>query len=116
MINKDYYSNLTKDLTAVIDTGCEFKGDMIFDGIVRLGGNFEGRIFSNDILIIEESAIVRAEIEADTVIISGKLVGNVNAKTRIETFKPAIIKGNLSAPTIVMEEGVVFDGISKMGV
>jgi len=116
MINKEFYKNIGRQVSAVIEKGCEFKGDMVFDGVVRIGGNFEGKIFSNDILIIEETAIIKAEIEADLVYISGKVLGNVNAKTRIESFKPAIIKGNLSAPTIVMEEGVIFDGISKMDV
>lgn len=115
MINKEYYNQIINRVTAVIDKGCEFKGDMIFDGVVRLGGNFEGRIFSNDVLIIEETAFVKAEIEADTVVISGKVLGNINAKTRIEIFRPAIVKGNISAPTLVMEEGVIFDGESKMG-
>jgi len=116
MINKEFYKNLGSQISAVIDKGCEFKGDMVFDGVVRIGGTFEGKIFSNDILIIEETAIIKADIEADIVYISGKLLGNIIAKTRIETFKPAIIKGNLSAPTIVMEEGVIFDGISKMDI
>ena len=48
-------------------------------------------------------------------VISGKVVGDVNAKNRIEIFRPAMIKGNLSAPSISMEEGVVFEGTTRMG-
>lgn len=113
--NKEHYLRLSENVSAIIQKGCDFKGKLAFEGLLRLGGNFEGDIFTNDILIIEESAFVRADIVADVVVISGKVVGNVHAKNRIEIFKPATIKGNLCAPSISMEEGVVFEGSTKMG-
>jgi cytoskeletal protein CcmA (bactofilin family) len=111
---KAHYTRLSENITAVIQEGCDFKGTLSFEGLARIGGSFEGEIFTNDILIIEETAKIKANINADVVIISGQVLGDVFAKKRIETFKPAIIKGNLVAPSISMEEGVVFEGSTKM--
>ena len=115
MKGKEHYLRLSENVAAIIEEGCDFKGKLAFEGLVRLGGDFEGEIFTNDILIIEETAFVRADISADVVVVSGKLVGDIVAKNRIEIFKPAMIKGNLTAPVIVMEEGVVFEGNTRMG-
>ena len=116
MINsKEHYIRLSENVSAIIQEGCDFKGKLAFEGLVRLGGNFEGEIFTNDILIVENTAFVRADIVADVVVVSGKVVGDIVAKNRIEIFKPAMIKGNLTAPSISMEEGVIFEGSTRMG-
>ena len=104
-----------ENISAVIQDGCSFKGKLSFEGVLRLGGRFEGAIFTNDILIIEDTGFVLGDILADVVIVSGKVVGDIVAKNKIEIYNPAMIKGNLSAPNISMEEGVVFDGSTKMG-
>jgi len=115
MKSKEHYLRLSENVSAIIQDGCELKGTLSFEGLVRLGGKFEGRIFTNDILIIEDTALVKADIQADVVVISGRVVGDISAKSRIEIFKPAIIKGNLTAPIISMEQGVVFEGSTQMG-
>ena len=115
MKSKEHYLRLSENVSAIIQDGCEFNGTLAFEGLVRLGGKFEGRIFTNDILIIEDSALVKADIQADVVVVSGRVVGDISAKSRIEIFKPAIIKGNLTAPIISMEQGVVFEGSTQMG-
>lgn len=115
MKGKEHYLRLNENVSGLIQEGCEFKGKLSFEGVLRLGGRFEGEIFTNDILIIEDSGFVSGNVLADVVIVSGKVVGDINAKNKIEIYKPAMIKGNLSAPSISMEEGVVFDGNTKMG-
>ena len=115
MNSKEHYIRLSENVSAIIQEGCDFKGTLAFEGLVRLGGKFEGKIFTNDILIVEDEALVKADIQADVVVISGRVVGDVSAKSRIEIFKPAIVKGNLIAPVISMEQGVIFEGSTQMG-
>jgi cytoskeletal protein CcmA (bactofilin family) len=111
---KSYYPKISDNVTAIIDAGCEFKGRLAFEGVLRLGGTFEGDVYTNDVLIIEDTAFVRANIDADVVLISGKVVGDITARSRIEIHKPAMVKGNLSSPVVVIEEGVIFEGTTKM--
>lgn len=103
------------DVSGVIERGCEFEGKLIFEGTVRIGGVFKGEIVTNDVLIIGEGAKVDAKIEAGTVIINGEVSGDVTAHNRVEIHRPAIFKGNIHTPSLTVDEGVIFEGSSKMG-
>ena len=106
---------VTQDLvTAVIDQGCEFEGKLCFHGTVRIGGVFRGEIFTPDTLIISEGAKVDAQIEAGTIIISGEVNGSLKAKYRVEIHNPAIFRGDILTPSLSVDEGVIFEGSSKM--
>jgi cytoskeletal protein CcmA (bactofilin family) len=101
-------------VTAVIDHGCEFEGKLCFHGTVRIGGTFRGEIYTPDTLIIGEGARVDAQIEAGTIIISGEVNGSLRAKHRVEIHRPAIFRGDILTPSLSVDEGVIFDGSSKM--
>ncbi len=116
MIQKtDLKVSLTQDvITAVIDHGCEFEGKLSFHGTVRIGGTFKGEIHTPDTLIIAEGARVDGEIDAGTIIISGEVNGSLRAKYRVEIHRPAIFRGDILAPSLSVDEGVIFEGSSKM--
>lgn len=105
---------LDSGITGVIDHGCEFEGKLCFHGTVRIGGIFKGEIFTPDVLIVGEGARVSAEIDAGTVIISGEVVGSIRAKHRVEIHRPAIFRGDILTPSLSVDEGVIFEGVSKM--
>lgn len=104
----------TGQVTALLDHGAAFEGRLTFEGTVRIGGNFRGEIFTNDTLVINPKAKVEAQIEADTVIISGVVSGNVFARRRVIMHPPAIFKGTVTTPSLRIDEGVVFEGASYM--
>ncbi len=92
-----------------------FDGTINFKGTIRLDGKVKGKIVSDDgTVIIGEKASVEAEISVKTVIIKGSVSGLVQAKDRIEAYPPARISGELKAPTISIESGVVFNGTCSM--
>jgi len=101
-------------ITALLDHGCAFEGRLTFEGTVRVGGHFSGEIFTNDTLVINPGAKVDAQIEADTVIISGAVKGNIFARRRVIMHPPAIFKGTVTTPSLRIDEGVVFEGASYM--
>ena len=101
-------------LTALLDHGASFEGNLTFEGTVRIGGHFKGQIFSRDTLVIDPGAQVEAQIEANTVIISGTVRGNIFAKQRVIMHPPAVIKGTITTPSLKIDEGVVFEGASYM--
>ena len=101
-------------LTAVIDAGCEFEGKLCFRGTVRLGGVFRGELSTPDTLIVGEGARVQGEIDAGVVIISGEVTGTVRAKHRVEIHSPASFRGEIITPSLKVEDGVTFEGRSRM--
>lgn len=101
-------------VTGVLDSGCEFEGKLCFQGTVRIGGVFRGQIYTPDTLIIGESAKVSGEIDAGIVIISGEVQANIKARHRVEIHAPAVFRGSIVTPSLQVDEGVIFEGSSKM--
>jgi cytoskeletal protein CcmA (bactofilin family) len=79
-----------------------------------LNGTFSGEIASSDTLIIGDKAVVNADIRAGHVLVSGQVVGNVRATERIELKRTARVYGDVEAPVVVVEEGVLFEGHCRM--
>jgi cytoskeletal protein CcmA (bactofilin family) len=109
-----FQENALGHVTAILDRGASFDGKLTFEGTVQIGGAFKGEIFTKDILIINQGAFVQAQIEADTVIISGHVEGNLFARRRVIMHPPAVFKGTVTTPSLRIDEGVVFEGASYM--
>ncbi len=108
-------SNATKhQITALLDKGAIFEGNLTFEGTVRIGGKFRGEIFTKDTLVVDPGADIEAQIEANVVIISGTVKGNVFAQEQVVMHPPAVLKGTVTTPSLKIEEGVVFEGASYM--
>jgi cytoskeletal protein CcmA (bactofilin family) len=91
-----------------------FEGKMIFEGIFRLDGRFEGEIFESGTLIVGETAVVKGKIEANTIVINGHVEAEVCAKGRVEIHPTGKFYGNLLTPILTINEGGIFDGHCKM--
>lgn len=102
------------EVTALLDHGVSFEGKLTFEGTVRIGGEFKGEIFTRDTLVVDEGAVVEAEIEAELVIICGTVKGNVFARRQVVMHPPAFFKGTVTTPSLRIDEGVVFEGVSYM--
>lgn len=111
---EEVVQNRIGDVTAILDRGATFEGKLTFEGTVQIGGTFNGEIFTKDTLVINPGAKVVAEIEAETIIISGHVEGNLFARKKVIMNPPAIFKGTVTTPSLKIEEGVVFEGASHM--
>jgi cytoskeletal protein CcmA (bactofilin family) len=104
----------SNDLNALLGRGSEFDGKLTFEGTVRIDGVFTGEITTTDTLVVGETAKVTAEINCGTLVVHGEVNGNVRAASAVELHRPARIRGDITAPSLVVEKGVVFDGRSQM--
>lgn len=102
------------EVHTLLGKGSEFEGKLTFEGQVRIDGKFNGQIVTKDVLVIGDGARVQAEIQAGHVIINGTVEGNVKATQLIELKQPGRVKGNLEAPALSMDRGVIFEGSCKM--
>jgi cytoskeletal protein CcmA (bactofilin family) len=99
---------------ANLDTGSRISGKLHFAAFVRIDGQVDGKINSEDLLVVGESAVVAASIKARSVVISGEVNGDIVATHRIEIRAPAHVRGNLSSPTLVIHAGALFEGLCAM--
>jgi cytoskeletal protein CcmA (bactofilin family) len=104
----------TGELNALLGRGSEFEGKLTFEGTVRIDGKFTGTIITNDVLVVGEGAKISAEISCGSIIVHGEIGGNVRAKNAVELHHPARMSGNIEAPSLMIEKGVIFEGQCKM--
>jgi cytoskeletal protein CcmA (bactofilin family) len=106
----------TAGLVGYLYKGSRVSGQLSFQGPARIDGVVDGEIQCQGALTIGDGAEVRAKISGQIVVIHGKVEGNVTAKERVELLAPARLIGNITAPRLIINEGVVFDGDCSMGV
>ena len=102
------------EITTLLGRGATFEGKLTFEGTVRIDGRFRGEVFSDDVLVIGEGAIVEAEVDIGEVIIQGTVIGNIKAKRSIEIHAPGRVKGDVHTPSLQIDKGVIFEGRSFM--
>ena len=100
---------------AHLGKGSRVEGKLTFEGSVQIDGQVEGEIEAQDSVIIGETAVVNAQISAGTIVVKGKVTGDIVARKRVELCAPAKLTGNLTTPSVVIHEGVVFEGHCSMG-
>jgi cytoskeletal protein CcmA (bactofilin family) len=104
----------TPEITTILGKGSAFDGKLTFEGAVRIDGVFSGEIRTEGTLIVGETAEVKAEISASTIIIEGLVRGDISASDAIEIHAPARVYGNLATPSLVIQKGSVFEGNCRM--
>jgi cytoskeletal protein CcmA (bactofilin family) len=92
-----------------------FEGTLTFKETIRVDGRIRGKLISADgTAIIGESAVLDADLEVAVAILRGKINGQVQASQRIEIYAPAEVHGDIIAPVIAIDSGVVFNGKCNM--
>ncbi len=103
-----------KELAALLGEGAEFSGKLLFEGRVRIDGKFQGEIMSDDVLVVGSQAVVEAKIQVGSLIVLGGVVrGEVKAATSVELHAPAKVYGSITAPQLMIDRGVLFEGQSR---
>jgi cytoskeletal protein CcmA (bactofilin family) len=100
---------------AFLGKGTRITGKVCFEGPARIEGQVEGEIVANEALLIGESAVLNAQITGNVVVINGKVSGDITASKKLEIRTPGRFYGNVITPSLVIEEGVVFEGHCSMG-
>jgi cytoskeletal protein CcmA (bactofilin family) len=98
----------------VLNSDVELKGTLKFSGEMTFDGKLEGDINSDGILNLGDNAVVKGNINVGTVVVRGKINGNVAAKEKIDIKAKTELFGDIRSPKLVIEEGVTFVGKSEI--
>jgi cytoskeletal protein CcmA (bactofilin family) len=98
----------------VLTSDVEIKGNLRFSGELTFEGKLEGEITTDGTLHLGDSAVVNGNITAGTVIVRGKITGNVAAKDKIELKAKTELFGDVRSSKLVIEEGVTFVGKTEV--
>jgi cytoskeletal protein CcmA (bactofilin family) len=103
-----------EEVRAFLGKGAEFTGKLIFNGSVRIDGDFKGDIFGNGTLVIGEGAEVEADIHVDSVMVNGQVKGQIDVKKSIKIYSTGRLIGDVKTPAFSIEEGAFFEGNCHM--
>ncbi len=103
-----------EDFDTILSSDIDFSGTLTFEKPFLIRGRLSGQIISNGLLVIDENAVVEANISASRVIIRGEVKGNIVATDKVEIAIMGKLIGNVSAPEVLMETGCVFNGQCTM--
>lgn len=104
------------DLRAVIPEGTKGRGVLRATGSIRIDASLtSGSIESQRAVIVGENASLKADIRAETAVISGSVEGDIEAQRKITLHKTAKVVGDLCTPGIVIEEGAKLEGRIVIG-
>jgi len=98
------------NVVAFIGQGVEFKGMIKYQGNVWIDGRLDGEVHADGTLYLGEQAVVSAKISAQSVISKGRINGDITASQNVQLLAPAVMDGAVLTPSLLMEEGVLFNG------
>lgn len=98
----------------VLNSDVELKGTLKFSGELTFDGKLDGDIQTDGGLVLGDNAVIKGNLNVNTVIIRGKVNGNVVAKEKIDIKTKAELFGDIRAPKLVIEEGVTFVGKTEV--
>ena len=101
-------------MNTIIGKDTVFNGTLDVKGGLRVDGTAKGKIICSDAVTIGATGVVEAEIEGSTVIIAGRMIGNVSATEKVELQAKCEMDGDIRAKSLVIEQGAMFSGACNM--
>jgi cytoskeletal protein CcmA (bactofilin family) len=98
-----------------VDASSEVEGRLRCRETLRIDGRVKGEVECEKAVLVGEGARVYARIAADEVQISGVVEGDIAARRKITLERTAVVKGDLTTPGIVIEEGAKLKGRIVIG-
>jgi cytoskeletal protein CcmA (bactofilin family) len=103
------------NLSGFVGSGTLVTGEANFKALMRVDGHLSGRISSSSgTLIVGANGKVDANIEVAVAVIHGTVNGDIIATQRLELGRAAKLNGNIQTPSLIIEQGALFEGSSKM--
>lgn len=102
------------ELNGFLDRGSHLDGELRFENSFRVDGKLSGKVVSTGSLVVGDGGEVDADVEVGQVFVSGVLRGSVTASGRIQIAAGGKVFADLSTPTLVIEDGALFEGRCAM--
>ena len=102
-------------LSGFVGGGTMVTGEANFKAMMRIDGHLSGRVSSTSgTLIVGANGKVDANIEVAVAVIHGTINGDIIATQRLELGRAAKVHGNIQTPSLIIEQGAIFEGSCKM--
>jgi len=112
----DVYNDFMEDddFDTILSPDIDFTGTLHFEKPFMIRGKVSGEINATGVLVVDENAVVNANIHALRVLIRGQVKGDVTAVEKVEVTVTGRLSGNITSPEIFMDTGCIFNGRCTM--
>lgn len=101
--------------SATIGPSIFIKGDLTGDEDLVIEGRVEGRVdLKKNNVTVGKNGRVRADVFGKSVIIEGEVDGNLFAQEQAILRQSGAVRGNITAPRVILEDGSRFRGSIDM--
>ena len=107
-------STTTNTAKNILNPDVEIKGNLKFAGELTFDGKLDGEIQTDGVLNLGDSAVINGNINAQSVVVRGKINGNITAKEKVDIKAKTELFGDVRAAKLVIEEGVTFVGKTEV--
>ena len=111
---KKLLSEMDGTMNTIIGKDTVITGTIDVKGGLRVDGTAKGKVVCDESITIGATGVVESEIEAGTIIIAGRLIGNINAAEKVELQAKCEVEGDIRTKSLVIEQGAVFCGACNM--
>jgi cytoskeletal protein CcmA (bactofilin family) len=101
-------------LNGFLDQGCTITGDVVFADLLRVHGHVVGKVLGEHELLVGEGGLVEGEIRVGRLVVAGTVKGTVRVKERLVVHGSGKVLAEVFAPTLVVDEGGVMEGVVHM--
>ena len=107
--------HIEQPVFAVIGKGMRLDAEMLSGkGIVRIEGEYFGDMKIDGELILAQSGHISGNISVNSADIAGSITGNISCARILHIKTTGKIKGDIESEAILMDEGAIFNGFSRM--
>lgn len=106
---------MAENASTVVGPSILINGNLQGDEDLTVLGRVEGNISLTRTLHVEESGIVKADIQVRNAVVSGVVVGNITATDSVEITDAGRMVGDIKAPRVIIVDGARFRGAVDMG-
>jgi cytoskeletal protein CcmA (bactofilin family) len=99
----------------ILGKGSVLEGSFQVENDVTIYATLKGELTCTGTVVVGESGYLEANVRAEDVIITGKVVGNVAASNKVVLRSGAVLIGDLRARLLAVEEGAVLQGSCDSG-
>lgn len=101
-------------ICTIIGAGVNLGGDFTAPESVRIDGCVDGNVTVAGTLIVGANGVINGNVTAESAIIGGDILGNLEVAKKTELIATAKVLGDITTSVIVIDENAIFQGKCNM--
>lgn len=103
-----------ESMNSILGEGSVYHGDMKVNGGLRVDGTVEGEVDVEGTLTVGNDGLIKGNVRISHGIVGGTVIGTISATEQLELQRGSRIEGDIFTRSLIIEEGVFFEGNCRM--